>query len=44
MDYRMADHNQIGELVNMRLAYLHEDFNDLDEATENEILQSLPVY
>lgn len=44
MNYRIADDSQTNELVKMRLAYLHEDFNNLDEITESKISQSLPDY
>ncbi len=44
MKYRKAKNSDIDSLVNMRIAYLNDDYNGLDKLTEKQIKKSLPDY
>ena len=44
MNYRIATNSDIDSLVNMRIAYLNDDYGVLDEITEEKIKKSLPDY
>ena len=44
MKYRRAENSDIDSLVNMRIAYLNDDYGFLDVITEEKIKKSLPDY
>ncbi len=44
MIYRMADKNDIDELVRMRIAYINEDYEDISDEQMQQIKKSLPEY
>ena len=44
MIYRMADKNDIDELVRMRIAYINEDYEEISEDQILQIQKVLPDY
>ncbi|MBR3901005.1 MAG: GNAT family N-acetyltransferase [Ruminococcus sp.] len=44
MIYRMADKNDIDELVRMRIAYINEDYEEISEEQILQIQKALPNY
>lgn len=44
MIYRLADKNDIDELVRVRIEYINEDFEDISEEKMQQIKKTLPDY
>lgn len=44
MKYRKAVTSDINSLVDMRISYLNDDYNGLDDLTDKQIRKSLPDY